>query len=55
MAGFCPNCSKSGGNQEIWHKDPLKGGEFKLIRSHVKSDVRSISGEIYVFCPYACL
>ena len=37
-----------GGNHEIWHKDAFKGEEFKLIRSHMKSDVRTISGAIYV-------
>ena len=31
-----------GGNHEIWHKDAFKGGEFKLTRSHVKSDFRTI-------------
>ena len=35
---------QAGGNHEIWHKDAFNGGEFKLIRSHVKSDVRTISG-----------
>ena len=27
----------------MWHKYTFKGGEFKLIRSHVKSDLRTIS------------
>ena len=39
-----------GGNQEIW-QSCIWGGEFKLIRSHVKSDVRTISEGFYVFCP----
>ena len=38
-----------GGNYEIWHKDAVNAREFKLIRSHVKSDVRTISGGIFVF------
>ena len=38
-----------GGNHEMWHKDALNAGEFKLIRSHVKSDVRTISERIFVF------
>ena len=37
-----------GGNHEMWHKDALNAGEFKLIRSHVKSDVRTISRRIFV-------
>ena len=44
-----------GGNHEIWHKDAFKGGEFKLIRSLVKSDVRTISGGSMFFVHmFAC-
>ena len=44
-----------GENHELWHKDSLEGGEFKLIRSHVKNDVRTISGGNFVFVHmFAC-
>ena len=33
-----------------FHKDAYEGGEFKLIRSHLKIDVRPISGQIFLFC-----
>ena len=33
-----------GEKHEIWHKDAFRGGEFKLIRSHSKFYVRTISG-----------
>ena len=38
-----------GGNHEIWDKDAFEGGEFKLFSSHVKSDVRTISGRGFIF------
>ena len=31
---------KVGGNHETWHKDALRDGGVKLIRSHVKVDVK---------------
>ena len=37
------------GNHEIWHKDAFRGGIVKLVRSRVKSDVRTISGRILFF------
>ena len=43
---------KMRGKQEIWHKDAFRGGEFELIRSHPKIDVRTISGAIFVLCFY---
>ena len=43
-----------GGNHEIWRKDAFSGGELKLIRSHVKSDERTISWGSFVFL-YICL
>ena len=42
-------------NHEILQKDEFKGREFKLIGSHPKSDVRTISGGIYVFVHTVCL
>ena len=39
-----------GGNHEIWHKDAVKGGEFKLIGGHPKSDVRAVSGGCLSIC-----
>ena len=33
---------------EIWHRDKFRGGEFKLIGSHAKIDIRTISGRIFV-------
>ena len=46
-----------GGNHEIWHKDAFKGREFKLIRNHVKSDVRTIFflGGGGQGCTYVCM
>ena len=43
-----------GGNHESWLKDAFEDGELKLIRSHVKSDVRTISWG-FMFCSYVCL
>ena len=37
------------GNNELWHKDGFKGEGSKLIGSHVKTDVRAISGGTFVF------
>ena len=38
------------GKPWIWHKDAYEGGEFKLVRSHLKIGVRPISGRIFLFC-----
>ena len=39
-----------GGNREIWQKDALKDGEFKLLVSiDVKGDIRTISGGFLFF------
>ena len=43
-----------GGNHLICHKDFFKAGESKLIRSHVKSDVRTISGDLFFVYMFAC-
>ena len=32
------------GKNEIWHKDALRNGEVKLIRSPSKIDIKTISG-----------
>ena len=37
------------GNHKIWHKDAFKGGELKLINSHVTSDVGTTSGGSMLF------
>ena len=45
-----------GGNHEIWHKDAFKGGEFKLIKSQMKSGASTILGGFFCFfCPYVWL
>ena len=38
------------GKPWIWHKDVYEGGEFKLIKTNLKIDVRRISGQIFLFC-----
>ena len=44
-----------GGNHEIWHKDAFKGGEFKFIRSRMKSDERTITrGFMFFVRMFAC-
>ena len=43
-----------GENNINWHKDASRDGEIKLIRGHVKIDVKIIPGTIF-FAPHVCL
>ena len=49
MAQFFSQMFQVGGNHEMWHKDTFKGGEFKLIRRHVKSDLGTVSWDSCFF------
>ena len=44
-----------GRKNEIWHKDVSKDGEAKLVRNHVKIDVKTISLGTFVFALYVYL
>ena len=45
---------QEGGKHDIRHKDAFRGGEFNLIWSHAKIDVRTISGRFF-FLPICLL
>ena len=48
-ATCCHDCSKWKESPEFGTKDAYEGGQFKLIRSHLKIDLRPISGQIFLF------
>ena len=44
-----------GRNNEIWHKDAPRGGEFKFMGSRATSDVMTISGRgVFFIHMFAC-
>ena len=43
------NLFKVGGKHEAWHKDAFRREEVKLIRSHAKIYVKTISGVVFAF------
>ena len=55
--GTCPILSllfSVGGNHKIWHRDAFKGGDLKLIKSHVKSDLRRTNSGGFIFLFIIC-